>query len=637
VYSRSGGDDPTTGSARDRSSAERTQNPQNSSATQPTTAGADVVLVTDDAGLRAELPRLLAEPALGLDIETAVAAMPVSGVDHAKTSLDPRLGRLSLVQLAGPERVVMVDAFACDPGLLAPVLDRCPRLIGHNLRFDLAFLAEAGLPVPDGERLFDTMLAARVVEAGDVEFRQVGRFTLAAVAERYAQVRLDKSAQRSDWSRRPLTDEQLRYAAEDARVLVPLAEALDRELALGRLEQTAALEMQALPAVLWLERTGAPFDRPAWQALAHDADAERAALELALTAEAQTGDLFGASTVKWSSPGQVADVLRRRGHEIEQTDEATLLRLVGTEPLAELLLRYREASKRATSYGTEYLKAVHPATGRIHADYWQLGSEAGRMSCRGPNLQQVPRSPTYRACFRPADGRVLVKADYSQIELRIAAEISGDERLIEAYQRGEDVHTLTAATVLGVEGEAVTKADRQAAKCVNFGLLYGMGATTLCQHARSNYGVELTEQDAGRFRSQFFRLYRGLRRWHESRRRGTVQTRTVLGRRRLNVTAFTQKCNTPVQGTGADGLRAALALLWETRDRVPTASPVLCVHDEIVVECDAADAEAARDWLVDCMTRGMQRFLVRVTVVVEATIARDWSGTPLSMGEADAA
>ena len=621
-----------------RQPTDRTHNPQNSGTAAPPTApagagpvgGAAVEVVTDDAALLAVLPALLAEPALGLDVETAVSDESVPGVEREKTSLDPRLGRLSLVQLAGRDRVIVVDALACDPRLLAPVLERCPRLVGHNLRFDLAFLEAAGLSVPDGDRLFDTMLAARVAEAGDADFRKKGQFTLRSVAERYTGVHLDKDAQRSDWSRRPLTDDQLRYAAEDARVLLPLAGALDRALALGRLEATAALEMRTLPAVLWLTGTGAPFDRPAWEALAHAAEAERAGLELALTAEARTADLPHAGGVKWSSPGQVAAVLRRRGHVVEQTDEVTLQRLAATEPLAALLLRYREANKRATAYGSDYLKAVHPVTGRIHADYLQLGTESGRMSCRGPNLQQVPRGPDYRACFRPPAGRVLVKADYSQIELRVAAEIAGDERLVEAYGLGDDVHALTAATVLGVAEDAVTKAHRQAAKAVNFGLLYGMGAPTLCQHARTKYGVELTEEEAMRIRGQFFRTYRGLRRWHGARPRGVTDTRTMLGRRRLGVSAFTQKCNTPVQGTGADGLKEALALLWETRDRCPGAAPVMVVHDEIVVECDAPQADAAREWLVDCMTRGMQRFLTRVPVTVEATVARDWAGTPVA-------
>jgi DNA polymerase-1 len=490
-------------------------------------------------------------------------------------------------------------------------------------------LRATGLPIPDGSRLLDTMLAARVLEAGDGDFKRRGRFTLAEVAKRYVGVELDKAEQASDWSG-GLSDAQLAYAARDAAILPTLAERLHRAAGLARLADTIAPEMGALPALVWLEGAGAPFDAGGWATLAEAAVRRQVEAARRLDAIVGPADLFGGSGVNWDSTAQVKKALHARGHALERVDEATLAALAADDALAAAMLDYREATKRAGTYGIEFLAHVHDATGRIHADYQQLGAESGRMSCSRPNLQQVPRDPAYRACFRPPEGRVLVKADYSQIELRIAAELALDERLIAAYANGEDMHAITAATVLGCGDGPVTKEDRQAAKALNFGLLYGMGAPTLRAYARNNYGVTLSEREAAEFRTRFFRTYAGLARWHASRPRATVETRTVGGRRRLAVSQFTQKCNTPVQGTGADGLKAALALLWETRDRCPTAAPVLCVHDEVVVEVDADEAEQAREWLVDCMTRGMQRFLRRVPVVVDATIARDWAGTPLA-------
>jgi DNA polymerase-1 len=256
------------------------------------------------------------------------------------------------------------------------------------------------------------------------------------------------------------------------------------------------------------------------------------------------------------------------------------------------------------------------------------------MSCSRPNLQQIPRDRAYRACIRPPAGRVFVKADYSQIELRIAAEITGDQRLLAAYRDGQDVHTVTAAEVLGRENGAVSADDRQAAKALNFGLLFGMGPSTLRETARRGYGVELTEDEAVTFRERFFQAYPGIKSWHKRHPSKdwdtgepiTLDTRTLGGRRRLGVARFTEKLNSPIQGTGADGLKAALALLWESRSFCPSAALVLAIHDEIVLECDLADAGTARAWLVDCMTKGMQAFLKRVPVVVEATTERDWSG-----------
>src|SRR5262249_14556045 len=157
-----------------------------------------------------------------------------------------------------------------------------------------------------------------------------------------------------------------------------------------------------------------------------------------------------------------------------------------------------------------------------------------------------------------------IKADYSQIELRIAAKIAGDKALLEAYRQGEDLHTRTARRVLGISD--VTKQDRQLAKALNFGLIYGLGAEGLRGYGKSQYDQDLTLEQAVSYRKAFFDAYPGLASWH--RRTGrtgkqAIETRTLAGRRRLGVGRFTEKLNTPVQGTGADGLKLALALLWE--------------------------------------------------------------------------
>jgi DNA polymerase-1 len=575
----------------------------------PAFAHDPVVVLTTRTAVEAALPELLAAPILGVDGET--------------TGLDPRRHRLRLIQLATPERVYVLDAVRTDVRLLAPLFAeaRGPVLAGHNLKFDLHFLARAGLPVPPGHRLFDTMLAAQLLGAGTADGR-IDRCGLAAVAGRLLGITIDKTLQQSDWSG-PLSDGQIAYAARDAAVLLRLRDRLAADLDQAGLGRVAQLEMRALPAVVWLEATGAPFDAAAWQQVSDPVVQRQVELEAELTRLAGTGTLFGTSSVRWSSPAQVMRLLQARGHAITNTDEATLVALAEVEPIASLLLDYREASRRAGAYGSEFLRHVAP-DGRIHPSYIQIGAATGRMACSTPNLQQVPRDNAYRACFRPGPGRVLVKADYSQIELRIAAEIAGDRRMQEAFQRGEDLHTLTARLVLGKQD--VTKADRQAAKALNFGLLYGMGAETFRQHAATEYGVQLTPEEAASLRARWLTAYAGIRAWHRSQPDGATETRTLAGRRRRNVERFTEKLNTPIQGTGADGLKAALARLWEMRDRCPSAVPVLCVHDEIVVECDEQDAEEARAWLVTAMQQGMQSFLRRVPVEVEAVIVKDWSG-----------
>jgi DNA polymerase-1 len=384
-----------------------------------------------------------------------------------------------------------------------------------------------------------------------------------------------------------------------------------------------------LPAVAWLRQSGAPFDAERWNDLSDAAVLEQIRLEEALTDCAGRADLFGQSTINWSSPDQVARVLREHGHPVQRTDEQTLQALAEDEPLARLLLQYRESSRKAGAYGIDFLRHVHAQTGRIHADYRQLGAASGRMACSNPNLQNIPRDAAYRACFRPTAGRALIKADFSQIELRVAAQRTQDPALLAAYRVGADVHIRTAAAVLGIAEDAVGKEQRQLAKALNFGLLYGMGAPRLREYAASDYGVQLTEEGAQAFRERFFRAYPGLRRWHRSQRDGEVDTRTLTGRRRLGVSRFTEKLNTPVQGTGADILKLALARLWEDRHAFPTAAPVLCVHDEIVLECDATEAAQVAEWLVGHMEAAGQTLLSDVPVEADSTIAADWSGTPL--------
>ncbi|HVK11061.1 MAG TPA: DNA polymerase, partial [Gemmataceae bacterium] len=199
-----------------------------------------------------------------------------------------------------------------------------------------------------------------------------------------------------------------------------------------------------------------------------------------------------------------------------------------------------------------------------------------------------------------------------------------DKALTAAYDRGEDLHTLTAKAVLGIQD--VTKGHRQLAKAINFGLLYGMGAKGFRQYAKTTYGVGMTEGEAGEYRNAFFRAYPGLRKWHNRAGDKPKDTRTLTGRRVLGVERFNEKLNLPVQGTGADGLKAAMGLLWERRAEVPTARLVLAVHDELVVEVPEADAERAKTWLVTAMKDGMAPLVAPIPVEVEARVGRSWAG-----------
>jgi DNA polymerase-1 len=201
----------------------------------------------------------------------------------------------------------------------------------------------------------------------------------------------------------------------------------------------------------------------------------------------------------WNSPQQVMETLARAGCEVDNTQAETLA--ATNHPLAQLLLRYRNARIRVTTCGAKWLAHV-AEDGREYTNWWQLGCKTGWMSSATPSLQQIPREASYRRCFRASEGRVLVKADYSQIELRLAAKIADDRAMINAYLRGDDLHTLTAQRITGKQG--VTKQERQLAKQVNFGLIYGMIVEGLRKTARCDFGLDLSQEDARRYCQAFF-------------------------------------------------------------------------------------------------------------------------------------
>lgn len=552
-------------------------------------------------------------------LETVAAALggtAVVAVDVETTGLDPRADRVRLLSVATDTTegtfCYLVDCFAADPAPLWPALANRD-LVLHNAAFGPGFLAQRGF-TPGGPVL-DTMLLVQMLTAGTTE-----RVNLAACCQRWLGRDLDKAEQKSDWSGE-LRPHRLEYAARDVEVLPPLLQVLTAKIKEAGLEQVAELERRCLPAVAWLSRHGVALDRDAWRALgeAVATEADRLRQELDEAAPPKPGELFHAWNRDSTQQGKQA--LALAGCAVDNTADDTLAAVA--HPLASLLRRSRLARKRGSTYGADWLKHVAD-NGRVYPHWRQIGSRAGRMSCSEPNMQQLPRGD-YRRCVTAPVGRVLVKADYSQLELRIAAKVSGDQALLDAYRKGEDLHTITARTVLGV-GD-VTKQDRQLAKALNFGLLYGMGAKGFRQYAKSQYSLDLTERQAAGYRNAFFKSYPGLARWH--RRIGqssdrALETRTLAGRRRREVVRFTEKLNSPVQGTGADGLKLALALLWERRDQALGAFPVLAVHDEIVVEAAADQAEAVVTWLKAAMIDAMAPLVDPVPVEVEGKVARTW-------------
>jgi DNA polymerase I len=227
-------------------------------------------------------------------------------------------------------------------------------------------------------------------------------------------------------------------------------------------------------------------------------------------------------------------------------------------------------------------------------------------------------------------------ADYSQIELRIAAKLADDQGMLAAFERGDDIHTETAKILTGKREGGVTKQDRTRAKCVNFGLLYGMGKNALPQYALKNYGVVMSSKEASDFYDRYFEARRGLKAWQGNlkskfyRECGEKMDRfTMMGRCRKGVTLVTDALNHPVQGTGADGLKLALCLLHERRNEFPTAVPIIAAHDEIIYECDESEVHVVGEWVKETMVEAMDEIVNKsgpnVPIEVEMVVKKEWS------------
>lgn len=558
--------------------------------------------------LEAVLSDIMLARLIGLDIET--------------TGLDPKVHKMRLIQIAVGQTVYVIDCWEMDPHCVQPILQEARNIAGQNLAFDLGFLAEYGLEIPNGDRLWDTMLLAQILEAGSANsYRH--KCKLKHLVARYMGLLVNKELQTSNWANPHLTDAQIQYAAYDAAVVLPLAKILADKIKEAALMTTCKIEHRCLPAMVWMKGAGIKLNTDAWLQIEQDNVIERSKVVRQMNAVAGTNSV-ASLTCNWNSHQQIRRILEGRIGPIESTREAALVQIAADgEPLAQLIVQYRHLNKRIGTYGSDYLDFVHPVTGLIYPNIQQLGAAAtGRVSYSDPNWQQLPRDLRYRMCVEAEEGFWLVKSDYSQIELRAGAVISGDQRLMQAYLNGEDVHSLTAQTVLGLTN--VGPDARQKAKAVNFGFLFGMGAPKFKVYAFSDYGVLFSDQEALRFRKKFFDQYPGIRSWHRRQSRFMVDTRTLTGRRRLHVDRFSEKLNTPVQGSAADGTKLALAYLWETRHEAPYARPLFTVHDEIVIRAQDGHQEQSEYWLRTTMERAMEQAVPGIPILAETKIGKTW-------------
>ena len=584
-------------------------------------------LITDAETLRKVCEELRHEDVLGFDTET--------------TELDPYNGILRLVQLSTGKDTKVIDLkpFGERGDLrsseeLAPLRDLLaapkPIKIAHNAKFDAKWISHH-LGVQLGGT-FDTLIASQLIAAGD----QDRRHSLLEVTSFFLGTELDKSEQVSDWSAPELSQSQIEYAARDAATMIPLREKIVEKLRADELIKVAKLEFDCVLPIAVMELNGFYLDEARWREQLEKVKKEQArvAVELQqmLSAGVAQASLFGITEINLDSQNQVTDALKNLGVPVPETTRGWQMQPLALEyPVVAKLLEYRGVAKSLSSFGENILEFIKIETGRIHSDFRQIGAPTGRFSCSKPNIQQIPHEEAYRRCFRAPEGRKLVIADYSQIELRILAEFSGDQNFINAFVSGADFHTITAAQVFNVKPEEVTPDQRSFAKRLNFGVVYGIGSQ------RFALMTGLPQSQAEDVMRKYFGTYRGLDSWlRDAARKVTSEraARTASGRlsrfrfdeddRKAISLAQRNGKNMPIQGTSADILKRALHLLHKEISGT-SARLVNIVHDEIIVEADAAEAETTAEKLEKAMCAAGEEYVKKVPVKVDVHIADEWT------------
>lgn len=468
--------------------------------------------------------------------------------------------------------------------------------VGQNMKYDIIMLARYGAEVR-GE-MFDTMVAHYVIQP---ELRHNMDY-LAEIYLNYRTIHIEELIGEKKKGQKKMSDltpqEIYKYACEDADVTLKLKNILEKELQEKNDEKLfREIEMPLVPVLAQMEMNGARIDTAALKNISEELSAKMQAIETEIYALAGT-------EFNISSPRQVGDILFNRLQLIEKakktksgqysTSEEVLESMRHKHPIVEKILDYRGLKKLLTTYVDALPQLINPETGKIHTSFNQTVTATGRLSSSNPNLQNIPvrdeNGREIRRAFIPDDGCLFFSADYSQIELRIMAHMSGDKGMVEAFRSGEDIHTDTAAKVYKVPAAEVTKAMRSKAKTANFGIIYGISAFGLAERM----GVD--RREAKELIDEYFKTYPGIKAYIEksvddAKRNGYAET--LFHRKRflpdINshnavVRGYAERnaVNAPIQGTAADIIKVAMINIHNRLKREGLkAQMIIQVHDEL--------------------------------------------------------
>ncbi|AZZ94799.1 DNA polymerase I [Hahella sp. KA22] len=521
---------------------------------------------------------------------------------------------------------------------LKPLLeDPAYRKIGQNLKYDAHVLANHGVQLNGIAE--DTMLESYVLNStanrhdmDTLASKHLGRDTI------HFEDIAGKGAKQLTFNQISL-EQAGPYAAEDADITLQLHHALNPKLKKeGRLEQVyREIELPLIPVLMRMEHRGALVDSQRLRT--HSQELAERMLELEEEAYEKAGQKFNLG-----SPKQLQeifyeklgfDIIKKTPKGQPSTAEPVLQELAEKYELPRVILEYRGLSKLKSTYTDKLPEMINPRTGRVHTSYQQAVAATGRLSSSDPNLQNIPvrneQGRRIRQAFIAPKGCKLISADYSQIELRIMAHLSGDEGLLKAFSEGLDVHQATAAEVFNVAFDEVSSEQRRKAKAINFGLIYGMSAFGLARQ------IHVERGEAQSYIDKYFERYPGVLNYMnriraEAQDTGYVETlfgrRLYLsdirsGNRNLQQAAERTAINAPMQGTAADIIKRAMLAVdaWLEGKDAPPAKMIMQVHDELILEVEESAVESVKEKLTQIMSSAAE---LNVPLLVEAGAGNNW-------------
>ena len=556
-------------------------------------------------------------------------------LDIETSGLDPFQEQVALVQVMNNQGKTLLIQNVDDAAKLKPVLEN-NLIVGQNLKFDIKFLKHHYNI--DIRNVFDTYLAELVLSGGLKAGK--GGASIKDLTKKYLDMDLDKVQQTSFKKGQNLSEAQKQYAAKDVEVLKPIYEKQLQQIKEKGLEKIINIEMGCIPAVVWLELSGIYFDEDYNQQLKEKTLSEKREIEkqiaeyLRETESCSQMNLDNETSleINLNSPQQIQTALIKLGLKVSSTSESNLKQL--DHPVTDLILDYREKEKLLNTFIEKVPKSINPNTCRIHSNFNQFGAHSSRFTSSNPNMQQQPSSQDWRDVYRAELGNKIITADYSQIELRILAQVSQDEKLIQAYNNNVDLHTLTASKVFNVNMDDVSKEQRSMAKSVNFGVVYGMGPKGLKSNLK-NSGVDISEREAEKMINNFYEAYPGVSQYLQKKRKQAMKNyyvKNAAGRilkfnkpdnKKKEGYIQRQAQNLPIQSLCADMVKIALSNIYEKlgNDEVKFINTV---HDEIVFEAPENKTEKLSEIVKSEMEKAGKYYLKDVPCISEVSVSDTW-------------